>query len=473
MKISQISLTKQFDFIVIGSGPAGLSLALELSRKSKSIEILIIESGSRFVTEDSQANNEGLNLTKFLNEDPKGSRARSFGGTSSFWGGECSAFDEDDFLKKDWLSVSGWPIMFNDLKSYYLSAAEFLKLNNFDHVGNRQSNGVVTEKLWHYSVPPVRLASEFYEKIQDSDQISLLTSATAVGLEAQGSKLVAVNCHYNGQITKLSGKHFIIAGGGIENCRNLLEWKLENSELPIRSDLIGRYFCVHPYFAFDSGLILFNKADSFDYQITDQKPSKFHFMLSSEVRSEKKFHNFVLMPWTRVSDIDEISLPKVLKEKYRSKKPACFNTVNIMCEMPLKYESYIGLSQARNRLNQRIPNIHLHLDAEIVSNWNRGVLHLMQSFVDHDLGRIKYAPDKFEFSFVQQAGLWGAHHHLCGTRMSENEASGVVDRNLKVFGTDNLFIAGSSTFGTGAVPNPTLTIVALSLRLADHLLKIS
>jgi choline dehydrogenase-like flavoprotein len=63
----------------------------------------------------------------------------------------------------------------------------------------------------------------------------------------------------------------------------------------------------------------------------------------------------------------------------------------------------------------------------------------------------------------------GGCHHLGTTPMGANVESGVVDRNCRVFGSDNLYVTGSSVFTTGGVANPTLTIVALSLRLAAHL----
>ena len=65
--------------------------------------------------------------------------------------------------------------------------------------------------------------------------------------------------------------------------------------------------------------------------------------------------------------------------------------------------------------------------------------------------------------------LKGGCHHMGTTRMSDSPRTGVVDKNLKVHGVDNLYMAGSSTFPTGGAANPTLTIVALSLRLAQHL----
>ena len=63
----------------------------------------------------------------------------------------------------------------------------------------------------------------------------------------------------------------------------------------------------------------------------------------------------------------------------------------------------------------------------------------------------------------------GGYHHLGTTRMSADPKEGVVTADCKVFGYDNLFVAGSSVFSTSGWANPTLTIAALSLRLADHL----
>jgi len=60
-------------------------------------------------------------------------------------------------------------------------------------------------------------------------------------------------------------------------------------------------------------------------------------------------------------------------------------------------------------------------------------------------------------------------HHYGTTRMAGDPSRGVVDANCRVYGTDNLFIATSSTFPTSSFANPVLSIVALSLRLADHL----
>jgi choline dehydrogenase-like flavoprotein len=69
--------------------------------------------------------------------------------------------------------------------------------------------------------------------------------------------------------------------------------------------------------------------------------------------------------------------------------------------------------------------------------------------------------------------LEGANHHVGTTRMHDDARQGVVDRNCKAHGIDNLYIAGSSVFPTAGIGTPTLMIVALALRLADHLREIT
>jgi choline dehydrogenase-like flavoprotein len=81
------------------------------------------------------------------------------------------------------------------------------------------------------------------------------------------------------------------------------------------------------------------------------------------------------------------------------------------------------------------------------------------------LGRVRSALE-------DEKGLWtkpeGAYHHIGTTRMHEDPKQGVVDAKGRVHGISNLYIAGSSVFPTAGYANPTLTIVALAVRLADH-----
>ena len=83
------------------------------------------------------------------------------------------------------------------------------------------------------------------------------------------------------------------------------------------------------------------------------------------------------------------------------------------------------------------------------------------------IGRLKIGFDEGASSFGDSQG-WGCHH-IGTTRMHDSAKQGVVNRDCRVHGISNLFVAGSSVFPTSGSANPTLTLVALALRLADHL----
>ena len=79
--------------------------------------------------------------------------------------------------------------------------------------------------------------------------------------------------------------------------------------------------------------------------------------------------------------------------------------------------------------------------------------------------QVEFGPDSTLWEDTSQ----GTFHHMGTTRMHEDPKQGVVDANCKMHGIANLFVAGSSVYTTGGYANPTLTLVALALRLADHI----
>lgn len=80
------------------------------------------------------------------------------------------------------------------------------------------------------------------------------------------------------------------------------------------------------------------------------------------------------------------------------------------------------------------------------------------------IGRIKLNSD-IEFN------IFGGHHHIGTTKMNNNEKLGVVNSNLNLHELNNLYVASSSVFPTSGFANPSLTIVALSIRLSEYLLR--
>ena len=94
---------------------------------------------------------------------------------------------------------------------------------------------------------------------------------------------------------------------------------------------------------------------------------------------------------------------------------------------------------------------------------------LRDDLENQSIGRLTLASDEPDIeTVVRRDGAYGGHH-IGTARMGASARTGVVDHNGKVFGVNNLYVAGSATFPTSSQANPTLTIVALALRLAGHL----
>ena len=144
------------------------------------------------------------------------------------------------------------------------------------------------------------------------------------------------------------------------------------------------------------------------------------------------------------------------------------NALDVWCssEQQPNRDSRISLGSKRDRLGTR----------EVVVDWRVSpedrskavtTLRLFGTEIGHaGFGRFRAAwidPDAWP------ADLYGNDHHMGTTRMHNDPSLGVVDKNCRVHSIANLYVAGSSVFPTGGASNPTLTIVALALRLADHI----
>ena len=116
---------------IVGGGPAGITLALELARTGKSI--LLIESGDLAPSEEAQALNVGEVVDEALHSPPDKYRQRCLGGGTSIWGGRCVPFDPIDFEVRPWMDHSGWPISYSDVEQYYPAANALCEAGEYEY----------------------------------------------------------------------------------------------------------------------------------------------------------------------------------------------------------------------------------------------------------------------------------------------------------------------------------------------------
>lgn len=130
-------------------------------------------------------------------------------------------------------------------------------------------------------------------------------------------------------------------------------------------------------------------------------------------------------------------------------------------------DSRVTLADARDAMGMRRVRVDWRLSELDYASY-RTTARILGEEAAHCCGG-RFEPEPW----VRDPGLLptlaGTAHHLGTTRMSERPEDGVVDRDCRVHGMDNLHVAGSSVFPTGGWAFPTFTIVALALRLADRL----
>jgi hypothetical protein len=132
-------------------------------------------------------------------------------------------------------------------------------------------------------------------------------------------------------------------------------------------------------------------------------------------------------------------------------------------------DSRIGLASAIDRFGNRQVRVDWRYARQDVETVARSFELLSEDLAEQAVGKLTLAADEADIeTVVRRDGAYGGHH-IGTTRMGASARSGVVNSDCKVFDVNNLYIAGSATFPTSSQANPTLTIVALALRLADHL----
>jgi choline dehydrogenase-like flavoprotein len=242
------------DICIVGAGAAGLSIARSFI--GSSLSVCVLESGGFSVDDQNQVLNNGVSvgISEF---DAEFSRIRIFGGTSYFWGGGCIPLSSMD--RRDWVPHDGWPIDFEELKPWYQRAREFCGLQAHDfsedtflsrpHYAPLQFNTPdIVNKI--YTTSPYSFGDTYKEEFERAANISVVLYANLLELQASaGARSVS-----QGRIGSLTGRtghvrarHFVLAGGGIENARMLLlSDSLNAAGLGNDHDQVGRYFMDHP-----------------------------------------------------------------------------------------------------------------------------------------------------------------------------------------------------------------------------------
>lgn len=169
-----------YDFCIVGTGPAGISLALTLETSGK--KILLLEGGREQYTPESQDIYKGKVLgDKYYDLDI--ARLRYFGGSSNHWGGWCRTLDDEDFMPKDGFINTGWPISKSNLNTYLDKASDILNLKQIRNDVVYKNYGL-KEIDFVYSSPVVMFSEKYRQHLERSENIHLMLNANLLSINS-------------------------------------------------------------------------------------------------------------------------------------------------------------------------------------------------------------------------------------------------------------------------------------------------
>ena len=482
------------DLCIIGSGAAGITIAREFI--GSRIRVCLLEAGGLNI--DPQVADRSVIDSvgrEYVNKDS--ARLRLFGGSTNNWGGHCVPLQPIDFEKLDWINCSGWPYTYDELEPYYRRAHVVLGLGAFDYDAPRMGQALGLEQFPFdpFSIEtvisrfnPVRFGLTFGAELDTAPNVCVILYAEVTRLDLQdgGDALsTALIVTLAANELKVNAKYFVLAAGGIENPRILLLSNHQRSTgLGNHCGFVGRLFQDHIFYT--SGLIfaagrepLRLYTEQIHYQnikvagqiaVASQKVRELRIPRFRAELSTFTSWQLVQKRFTRGDvKIDDIATLLWRLDQAGARAPLDHEVcvlLNFVQQTP-NWSSRILLSDKKDPLGRPQPA----LNWRISSIDHEGIVKA-HTLIAQEVGRTAFGRVRIEIDpepRIPVEGCGSGHHHMGTTRMSDNPSMGVTDGNAKVHHVRNLYIAGSSLFPTCGYANPTLTIIATSLRLAHHL----
>jgi choline dehydrogenase-like flavoprotein len=455
----RVASTHDADVVIVGAGPAGMTLARELSCVAS---VLLVDAAGLVTDADQQALLEGecVGLPYPLTE----TRARAFGGSSTIWAGYCATFDAHDFDVRPGIHGSGWPIGHGELEAYYARVAGLLGLGEPDFDAERiaADSGIdvpfardaLVLTAWRFGTPTLRFGERFAAEFAASTSITTLLHASVVDIRldaAHGRVQEVVLRTLGGRCGRVRAGTFVLACGGIDTARLLL---CSDSQVPgglgNHSGHAGRHFMEHPHQvipgvrACASALTERSLARG---TFGTGREFMFSFGLTPEAQRGERILNARAHVYRTPSMSDD--------------EPA---RVGLFMEQEPNPDSRVTLSSHIDALGMRRARLDWRLTATDHRSYRQTVEVLSGAFERFGLGTLAHAQEDAEANV-----LLASNHQLGTTRMSREPAHGVVDPQCRIHGLENAYIVGGSVFPTVSWANPTFTVLALTFRLADWL----
>jgi choline dehydrogenase-like flavoprotein len=501
------------DVCIIGSGAAGLTVALELD--ATPLCVIVLEGGESRLDQMSQglyrAHSAGLHHAG-IND----ARFRVFGGSTTRWAGQVLPLFDIDFEQRDWLPRSGWPLTRDELDPYYRRANEVLGVPCLPRhpllewpdalLPPVDFDAHLIEPFVSTYSPHLDFGRAFRRLLDASANLEVILGANVVELvpDRAVSHVDHVTVQaFSGQKLDVRADYFVLCCGGIESVRILLaSSRYCDGGLGNSRDLVGRCFQDHP------GLVVGPIHEPHDADLGARfRPQRINgvrynpsrFRSADELqRREKLLHCYGEVTFGFADSLEAGS--RLLDALRRRKRPTDLKTdlraiaadpipvlreaarlatgrapyvpsrqyLVVGCEQAPNPRSRLYLADDRDQLGMR----RLALDWRLTHAEVASILRFAEVAADElrrlgvghvDIDEFTLPEDPDELSGV----VWDFAHHMGAVRMAESAADGVVDPQCVVFGIENLYVGSTAVFPTTGFSNPTFTLVALCIRIAD------
>lgn len=382
-------------------------------------------------------------------------------------------------------------------------------------------SGRILDSISRFSTPS-RLGSIYRSQLQNARHVQVYLHANVVDIETRPAPGVVSGLRVktiSGRELRVESKYFVIACGGIDNARLLLSCTgTQAGGLGNANDLVGRYFADHPRLTL--GTVRLNRP----WKRNKLYDIKFHYrnravaaqgtyvsglfsvdpelqrregLLNAQlwfnsafpgegtraaealIRLKQRLHGRLDPGFGVWSDLFQLARHPVNTAGFvlaRLLQPEILIRtvrIDVICEPSPNRDSRVTLTSARDALGMRRVCVDWRLDPQVKHTFDRSLAIFAHELRASNVGEVDL-PEPLvgrEWPYVHPTA-WnnmGTWHHMGTTRMHDSPSLGVVDRHCRVHGVANLFVAGSSVFPTYGANFPTVTIAALSLRLADHI----
>jgi hypothetical protein len=444
-------------------------------------------------------------------------RFRLLGGSTNFWGGQIVRFDQLIFEPRPWMDSPGWPFGRKDLDPYYDRVARLMGLQDdfsdqelWQRVGLKTPNIGKDLEVFLTRCLINRSTADIFKRQIDSSSFKTLVHANVIGMALSNSGALVSELalrSLSGRSGVVKAKKVVLACGTVEIIRLLLSPLSSGEEAPwSRHPWLGKGFIDHIE-AIAGKLTLTKKQEfhhAFDNLYIDRikyfprvkfspEAQKSREVLDVagrfEFRSQYKEHldnmklfarsllngrrpdNLGQLP-AHLGAVWKVALP--LMWRYVKSKRA-FNPTDmgidfvLMSEQWPTMESNIEITQGQNALGAPRIKVNWTIDGRELETMATFAETVEATLEEQGLAKLEIDPLLFNRDPRFMDKVLDYYHQMGGARIGRDSRSGVVDANLKVFGTDNLFVAGAAVYPFSGFGNPTYTAMALGLRLCDYL----